>query len=134
MTTRILCPLDCGWHHDVEDPTLNPATATMPLPTPDLAYMLGLGRLHAVEGILRAHLETHQLIEWVQALQVAKQRIGELERSAQELLPQVMELHRLAGRIIDEAQRERWQAAGRCGVCGFDGDRTRCQDCDGGRS
>lgn len=47
-------------------------------------------------------------------------------------LPQAMELHRATGRIIDQAQRERWTAAGRCGTCGFDGDRTGCHDCDGG--
>lgn len=47
-------------------------------------------------------------------------------------LAEAMELHRATGQIIDQAQRERWTAAGRCGVCGFDGDRRGCQDCEPG--
>lgn len=44
-------------------------------------------------------------------------------------LPQVTALHQLTGQIIAQAQRESWEAAGRCGTCGFDGDRTNCRDC-----
>jgi hypothetical protein len=44
-------------------------------------------------------------------------------------LVDAMELHSLTGGVIDRAQRERWKAAGRCGVCGFDGGRTGCADC-----
>lgn len=49
-------------------------------------------------------------------------------------LPQTMALHSLTGKLIDQAQSERWTAAGRCGTCGHDGDRAGCQDCRSGES
>lgn len=82
-TSRYLCPLDCGWHHDQPDPMPDLALAKLPLPTPDLAYVLTLGHLHGVEAILRAHLETHTLLEWVQALQASKQQLVD-EKARQE--------------------------------------------------
>lgn len=62
-TNRYLCPLDCGWHLD-------------PRALPDLAGLSGNSiediissgierQAQAEETVIREHLETHSLVEWV---------------------------------------------------------------------
>ena len=58
-TSRFLCPLDCGWHHDQTDPR-----------EPQL-----------LEAELRAHLETHTLEHWTMALANARGRAIRAERA-----------------------------------------------------
>lgn len=73
-TSRILCPLDCGWHHDQTDP----------------------GQLAAVEAELRAHLETHTLEHWTLALSNARGRAIRAERALvaiDGLLPAISHVH-----------------------------------------
>lgn len=71
-TTRYLCPLDCGWHHDETPPDFSDPTALHPfIPQDWAAGMDGMaagfaaGQLAVVEAAVREHLETHPLVEWV---------------------------------------------------------------------
>lgn len=73
-TTRTLCPLDCGWHHDQPE----------------------LGQLAAGEAELRAHLETHTLEHWTLALSSARDRAIRAERAlvaVEHLLPVLQDVH-----------------------------------------
>lgn len=72
-TTRYLCPLNCGWHHDETDPDFSDPSAVHPFVGQDwasgidgLVAGLAAGRATVVEAAVKAHLETHPLIEWVQ--------------------------------------------------------------------
>lgn len=82
-TTRTLCPLDCGWHHDQADfdPTVPQPFASEPAPegVDPLVWGYSLGRTLVVENALKAHLETHELIEWVTALTTAQRRVANAE-------------------------------------------------------
>jgi hypothetical protein len=70
-----LCPL-CDWHHDT--------TAAIGGPVADL---------HAVEGILRQHLETHELIEWVRAVRALRTELDTIEETT--VLPALREAGKL---------------------------------------
>lgn len=73
-TTRTLCPLDCGWHHDQDDP----------------------GQPQLVEAELRTHLETHTLEQWTLALTNARGRAIRAERAlvaVDGLLPAISHVH-----------------------------------------
>lgn len=71
-TTRYLCPLDCGWHHDQPDPDLSDPDVVYPYIAQDWATGIDgiaagfvAGRAAVIEEALKAHLETHSLVEWV---------------------------------------------------------------------
>lgn len=69
--TRTLCPL-CDWHHDT--PT------TLGGPADNAA---------AVEVVLKAHLETHELIEWVRAVTMLRTELDSIEETT--VLPALRE-------------------------------------------
>lgn len=61
-TTRYLCPLECGWHHDQTDPIPTP-------PAPGISIAEHAEKILTVEyaaseTAVREHLESHPLIEW----------------------------------------------------------------------
>ncbi|MCC9307716.1 hypothetical protein LN042_11510 [Kitasatospora sp. RB6PN24] len=68
---RAFCPLNCGWHNDWptdEEPThLGPALLPG-LTTEERALIHLKDSLARAEAIIREHLETHTLLEWVQAV------------------------------------------------------------------
>lgn len=76
-TTRYLCPLRCGWHHDVPPPSAADA-AGIPVP-PDVTDLSGaISHLAAeaarrtaatTEGALAAHLGTHTTVEFVTVIE-----------------------------------------------------------------
>lgn len=73
-TTRYLCPL-CDWHHDETTPDFsNPDAAhpfvkqTWPSGVDGLVAGLAAGQAAVAEAAVKAHLETHPLIEWARAL------------------------------------------------------------------
>lgn len=80
-TTRYLCPLNCGWHHDSRD-------------LPDLAGLSG----ETIEDIIRSgierrqetdeaaisdHLMTHDSREWTEAFAAARSEIDRLRAGEQ---------------------------------------------------
>lgn len=84
-TTRTLCPLDCGWHHDQDDTDRNfdfapflegdwPADAD-----PAAASVVAVRALLA-EKAIRDHCETHPLLDWVKALTAARDDLAIAEQ------------------------------------------------------
>lgn len=77
-TSRFLCPLDCGWHHD--QPDFNPdvpqpfASQSAPQGVDPDTWGYTLGRALVVEDALKEHLQTHGLLTWVEVVTAAKQR------------------------------------------------------------
>ncbi|WP_035796417.1 hypothetical protein [Kitasatospora mediocidica] len=87
--TRYFCPLDCGWHHDQAAPDFTDPDRLYPIadiPAPagvdPIAFGAAAGALQAVDVIVKAHLETHGLLDWVQAITRIK---AERDRLAAEL-------------------------------------------------
>lgn len=68
MRDRRFCPL-CDWYHDTGDPDMTlPADVAAGVKTIDEAtYLLALEHFRQVDGVIRAHLETHSLEEWLRA-------------------------------------------------------------------
>lgn len=78
-TIRSFCPLDCGWHYDRPEPDPTELACARPdLTSFEIAQILITGQLQQDEEVIRGHLETHELLEWVQA--VARLRQAEAER------------------------------------------------------
>jgi hypothetical protein len=77
-TTRYLCPLECGWHHDVPPPTAQRVVQLAP--TADLAGLTPSEAINAMatgaylreaeltETALREHLATHTTEQFVQII------------------------------------------------------------------
>jgi hypothetical protein len=91
-TTRYLCPLNCGWHHD-EDPADVPPQVTVDadtLASGDLgavisavAFAHAKAALEHVESTVKAHLETHPLIEWAQKVASLQRDLAGAEADVQ---------------------------------------------------
>jgi len=94
--TRYECPLrTCEWHHNEPFPTdilaitLHPDAAT--LAECNGEYMTAAGLMTAraerqrVEGIIRAHVETHSVEEWMREVQTLR---GELAEARAAVAPQ----------------------------------------------
>ena len=66
-TTRYLCPLACGWHHDVPPPSLadlaginsDPTASSLPEAIQSIATQAGIRQAQQTEAAVRAHLDTH---------------------------------------------------------------------------
>jgi hypothetical protein len=90
-TTRYLCPLECGWHHDVPPPTtervlqLAPAVDLAGLPPGEVINAMATGaylrEAELTETALRKHLDTHTTVEFVRTIQTLRAEIRQL-RSA----------------------------------------------------
>jgi hypothetical protein len=85
-TTRYLCPLRCGWHHDVPPPSAADAAA-IPVP-PDVTDLRGAISHLAAEATLRTaaktetalteHLDTHAMVEFVTVIEQLHAQIRQL--------------------------------------------------------
>lgn len=94
-TTRYLCPLRCGWHHDVPPPSVA-EFADLPTPPGVMSIEDAMGHLvagaslrtaAATESALVAHLETHSLVEFVSALEGLHAQIRRLTAPIEEPTP-----------------------------------------------
>lgn len=100
-TTQYLCPLACGWTHDQGVPDFS----GVPGGTVEEIVSAGLMRQYAADEIvIREHLETHGLLEWVTALQDVRAERDRWQRQAE------ADAARL-GDLLD-AVRERTEATG----------------------
>ena len=90
-TTRYLCPLECGWHHDVPPPSLDRAIALGAAADPtarDLTEAVAsltrdwsLREAEQTERALREHLATHTTEQFVRVIHDLRVEIAQL-RSA----------------------------------------------------
>jgi hypothetical protein len=89
-TTRYLCPLNCGWHHDETDPDFSNPDARHPFVAQDWAsgidgLVAGLvaGQAAVAEAAVKAHLETHPLIEWARKVTSLQRNLAGAEADVQ---------------------------------------------------
>ena len=77
-TTRYLCPLECGWHHDVPPPgierigelgvTADPAARDIHEAISSVAHRATFAEAQRTETALREHLDTHTTVEFAQVI------------------------------------------------------------------
>jgi hypothetical protein len=87
-TTRYLCPLECGWHHDVPPPTaeravqLSPAVDVAGLSPSEVINAMATGaclrEAELTETALREHLDTHTTEQFVRTIQGLRAEIRQL--------------------------------------------------------
>jgi hypothetical protein len=95
-TTRYLCPLECGWHHDVPPPTaeraveLAPAVDVVGLSPSEVISAMATGaylrEAELTEAALREHLDTHTTVEFAQVIHDLRVELQQL-RSAGSVRP-----------------------------------------------
>lgn len=78
-TTRYLCPLECGWHHD-RPPLPMPTDASVPIAPEAVQRMAGEARqdVARAEAALREHLATHTTEQFVWTIQVLRAEVARL--------------------------------------------------------
>lgn len=85
--TRHFCPL-CDWHLDTPDPNPAPAVsrewveqvrAERGEKADDPVFLGMLAHLQPIDEQIRAHLETHTLVEWVTKVSRLQQQVSELQ-------------------------------------------------------
>jgi hypothetical protein len=92
-TTRYLCPLECGWRHDVPPPTLNRIAELGAIADPaarDLREAIGsvatqalLREAEQTEAALREHLDTHTTAQFARVIHDLRVEVAALrERPA----------------------------------------------------
>lgn len=92
-TTRYLCPLECGWHHDVPPPSvervveLAPAAGLAGLPPGEAINAMAAGaylrEAELTETALREHLATHTTEQFVRVIQGLRAEVARLKRAAE---------------------------------------------------
>jgi hypothetical protein len=92
-TTRYLCPLECGWHHDVPPPTvdrvvrLGSTAALAGLPPGEavsaMATQAYLAEAELTETALREHLGTHTTEQFVRVIHDLRTEVERLRRAAE---------------------------------------------------
>lgn len=80
-TTRYLCPLECGWHHDVPPPPV-PSDITVPI-APEAVQRMAADVSQRTEIALREHLDTHTTEQFVRTIQGLRAEVATLKRAAQ---------------------------------------------------
>jgi hypothetical protein len=79
-TTRYLCPLECGWHHD-RPPLPLPTDVTVPI-APEavqrMAEHLLRQDVERVETALREHLATHTAAQFVRVIHDLRLEVQQL--------------------------------------------------------
>lgn len=92
-TTRYLCPLECGWHHDVPPPTAervielgvtaDPTARDFQEAVSSLAQRAGLREAELRETVLREHLATHATEEFLRTIHDLRAEVARLKRAAE---------------------------------------------------
>jgi hypothetical protein len=87
-TTRYLCPLECGWHHDVPPPsperivelgaTADPAARDFQEAISSVATRACLAEAELTETALREHLNTHTPLEFARTIQTLRAEVHRL--------------------------------------------------------
>ncbi len=90
-TTRYLCPLECGWHHDVPPPRLDRAIAMGVKADPaardfqeavnSVVRSASFAEADLTETALREHLATHTTEQFVRTIQVLRAEVAQLKSS-----------------------------------------------------
>lgn len=90
-TTRYLCPLECGWHHDVPPPSLDRiaelGVATDPAPRgiheaiTSVAHRAAFTEAELTETALREHLGTHTTEQFARVIHDLRVEIARLKSS-----------------------------------------------------
>ncbi len=84
-TTRYLCPLECGWHHD-RPPLPLPTHATTPIAPEAIQHMARVvlrQDAERVEAALREHLATHTAEQFVRVIHDLRAQVERLKRMAE---------------------------------------------------
>jgi hypothetical protein len=87
-TTRYLCPLECGWHHDVPPPSIDriaelgaiadPAARDIHEAISSVAHRATFAEAQRTEAALRDHLATHTTEQFVRAIQGLRAEVAGL--------------------------------------------------------
>lgn len=91
-TTRYLCPLECGWHHDVPPPsvdraielgaTADPAAQDFQEAVSSVVRSASLAEADRTETALREHLATHTTEQFVRTIQELRAEVAWLNTVA----------------------------------------------------
>lgn len=88
-TTRYLCPLECGWHHDVPPPSpervvelgaADPMARDIHEAIGSLARSAYLAEAERTETALREHLATHTTEQFVRVIRDLRVEVDQLRR------------------------------------------------------
>lgn len=87
-TTRYLCPLECGWHHDVPPPspervtelgvTADPAARDLSEAINSVAHQALYAEADRTETALREHLATHTTEQFVRIIRDLRVEVEQL--------------------------------------------------------
>jgi len=87
-TTRYLCPLECGWHHDVPPPsidrvavlgvTADPAARDIHEAISSVAHRATFAEAQRTETALREHLATHTTAQFVRVIHDLRVEVAQL--------------------------------------------------------
>ncbi|MCX5365932.1 hypothetical protein OG864_45360 [Streptomyces sp. NBC_00124] len=90
-TTRYLCPLECGWHHDVPPPsperivglgvTADPAARDIHEAISSIATRALYTEADRTETALREHLATHTTEQFVRVIHDLRVEVGQLRNA-----------------------------------------------------
>jgi hypothetical protein len=91
-TTRYLCPLECGWHHDVPPPSVDraielgaaadPAARDIHEAISSVATRASFAEAERTETALREHLAAHTTEQFVRTIQGLRAKVAQLQAAA----------------------------------------------------
>jgi hypothetical protein len=89
-TTRYLCPLECGWHHDVPPPsveriaelgaTADPSARDIHEAISSVAHRATFAEAQRAETALREHLDTHTTEQFARVIHDLRVEVAALRR------------------------------------------------------
>lgn len=85
-TTRYLCPLECGWHHDrppLPDPTgvsADPGAWTAEEAFESWSRNVMVREAQRTEEALREHIDTHTTEQFVRTIQELRTKVAQLDQ------------------------------------------------------
>lgn len=92
-TTRYLCPLECGWHHDVPPPSVDraielgamadPAARDFQEAVSSVVRSASFAEADRTEAALREHLATHTTEQFVRTIQTLRAEVARLKHAAE---------------------------------------------------
>lgn len=113
-TTRYLCPLECGWHHDDPPPSAEDLAGIVPDPNfrhfsdlvGSIASKAAMRRLERTEAALRGHLEEHSVEEFARMIHGLT---GQREGLAQAVRDQAATIRQLQDQVRDMDYELKWR-------------------------